>query len=332
MTNLIRPAYRLGTAVFEHSNNNVNVRLNERQLPANTRNGIGNYTITRRNFDASVISPRIAGDFDRLQALDIETQGAKVQLSDKTIEELFKMKIPDKTDTNWIAEKNRLVVDYVARGMTPEQIQQELEINKPLGREQRKIKSSQNFAEASLSVGDKIEEIKNQVVDGRVESRAQQVALVAQIALLLADTRAIEALTRIQLGDLARTIATLRLPTDHKLMGIPPRFIDIDFYNANAGLINLYLFSSVQADPNYNGGAGPLTYDTLVYNFYANPVTGMPPIKLTSTVTMMGRPVGRRYLDLHTRGVITQIQMRAAVAALPGGFANLDVAISPANQ
>ena len=83
MTNLIRPAYRLGTAVFEqfecaHLNNN-NVRLNERQLPANTRNGIGNYTITRRNFDASVISPRIAGDFDRLQALDIETQGAKVQ-------------------------------------------------------------------------------------------------------------------------------------------------------------------------------------------------------------------------------------------------------------
>ena len=168
MTNLIRPAYRLGTAVFDTAN--VNVRLNERQLPANTRNGIGNYTITRRNFDASVISPRIAGDFDRLQALDIETQGAKVQLSDKTIEELFKMKIPDKTDTNWIAEKNRLVVDYVARGMTPEQIQQELEINKPLGREQRKIKSSQNFAEASLSVGDKIEEIKNQVVDGRVES------------------------------------------------------------------------------------------------------------------------------------------------------------------
>mgnify|MGYP003642172284 CR=1 FL=1 len=322
MTNLIRPAYRLGTSMFEQKNV---------KLPPNIRNGIGNYTITRRNFDASVISPRIAGDFDRLQALDIETQGAKVQLSDKTIEELFKMKIPDKKDTTWIAEKNRLVVDYAARGMTPEQIQQELEINKPLGREQRKIKSSQNFAESSLSVGDKIEEIKNQVVDGRVESRAQQVALVAQIALLLADTRAIEALTRVQLGDLARTIATLRLPTDHKLLGIPPRFIDIDFYNANAGLINLYLFSSVQADPNYNGGAGPLTYDTLVYNFAGGP-TGIPPVKLTSMVASMGRGGGRRYLDLLTRGVITQMQMRVAVAGLPGGFANPDVAISPANQ
>ena len=322
MTNLIRPAYRLGTSVFD----TANVRL-----PVNTRNGIGNYTIVRRNFDSSVISPRIAGDFDRLQALDIETQGAKVQLSDKTIEELFKMKIPDKTDTKWITEKNRLVADYVARGLTPEQIQQELDINKPLGREQRKIKSSQNFAEASLSVGDKIEEIKNQVVDGRVESRAQQVALVAQIALLLADTRAIEALTRVQLGDLARTIATLKLPTDHKLMGIPPRFVDIDFYNANAGLINLYLFSSVQADPNYNGGAGPLTYDRMVYNFAAAP-TGIPPIKLTSMVTLMGRAGGRRYLDLNLRGIINQIQMRAAVVALPGGFANLDVAISPANQ
>ena len=45
--------------------------------------------------EASVISPRIAGDFDRLKALDVETQGAKVQLSDKTSEELFKMKVPD---------------------------------------------------------------------------------------------------------------------------------------------------------------------------------------------------------------------------------------------
>ena len=107
------------------------------------------------------------------------------------------MKVPDKTDTKWIEAKRALVADYVLRGMTPEQIEREIEINKPLGREQRKTARSKNFAESSLTLGDKIEEIKNQVVDGRVESRAQQVALLAELALLLTYTRAIERLSRV---------------------------------------------------------------------------------------------------------------------------------------
>ena len=48
------------------------------------------------------IKPRIAGDFDKLQAIDI---GAKIQLSEKKFEELFKTKVGDKTYINWLKKE-----------------------------------------------------------------------------------------------------------------------------------------------------------------------------------------------------------------------------------
>ena len=50
-------------------------------------------------------------------------------------------------------------------------------------------------------------------------------------------------------------------------------------------------------------------------------------------ITAMGnKAAGRRYLDLHRRGVINQAQLRSAVQLLPSGFASPDVSVSPANQ
>ena len=65
-------------------------------------------------------------DFDRLQAIDIELEGSKVQLSDKSIDEIFKIQIPDPTDVKWIAEKTRRVPMYRARGVSSQDIEQEI--------------------------------------------------------------------------------------------------------------------------------------------------------------------------------------------------------------
>ena len=158
--NMDRPAYKAG---INTCNCGSTEPIDLKKL--NKRNGLGNYNIERRNFDAPKIRPRIAGDFDKLQAIDIETQGAKIQLSEKTIAELFKTKVGDKTDSKWLAEKARLTALYQARGMTPLEIEREFEVNKPLGREQRKITSNQNIGQSSLSVADKIDEIKQEVAD-----------------------------------------------------------------------------------------------------------------------------------------------------------------------
>ena len=98
-----RPSFKLGTVQIKNKDGKISdlTKLDR-------RNGLGNYEIIRRNFEKPAIRPRIAGDFDKLQAIDIETQGTIIQLSDKTIEKLFKVKIPDKTDTQWLAEKARL--------------------------------------------------------------------------------------------------------------------------------------------------------------------------------------------------------------------------------
>ena len=89
---LERPSYRVGDS--------ISGKFNVPPIDTiNRRNGQGNYDLQRHNAIASNIRPRFAGDFDKLQAIDLELQGAKIQLSDKTIEELFSTKVPDKTDT-----------------------------------------------------------------------------------------------------------------------------------------------------------------------------------------------------------------------------------------
>lgn len=326
--NIQRPSFRLGTTKTQ----SVVVKPTDLQK-INKRSGLGNYDITRRNFEASEIRPRIAGDFDKLQAIDIETQGAKIQLSDKTIEELFKTKVGDKTDTQWLAEKARLTALYTARGMTMQQIERELEVNKPLGREQRKITSNQNIGQSSLSLVDKLEEIKHEVEDGRAESRAQQAVLTAQLALIFADTQAISQLSQQQFQGLAQTVARLNLPRNHKQIGLEPRYVDIAYYNANQGLVNLFLFSNITSDPNYGVG---IDFNRPIYNF-AGQANGIPAMAFTSAITAMGRGIvnglnQRRYLDLDRRGLINHAQLMAAVNALPNQFANANVSIAPANR
>ena len=322
---LERPSYKVGDS--------ISGKFNAPPIDTiNRRNGQGNYDLQRHNAIASTIRPRFAGDFDKLQAIDLELQGAKIQLSDKTIEELFSTKVGDKTDTQWLAERDRLIIMYKAKGLTSDQIDRELEVNKPLGREQRKVSSKQNIGQSSLTTNDKISELKQEVMEGRAESQKQQATITGQLALIFADTQAVDKFTQLQLTDLSQTVSKLNLPRDHKQLGLMPRYVDIDYYNVNAGLVNLFLFSNVASDPHFMSG---INYDTPVYNFASKKSTadGLPAMKFTSMITAMGNKAGgRRYLDLHRRGVINQTQLRSAVTQLQSGFANPDVSVSPAHQ
>jgi hypothetical protein len=310
------------------------------KIPPNSRNGVGNYEIKRPNYIATSIVPRQHTDFDKLQAMDIATMGQKVQLSDKTIKKLLMVDIPDPTDLSWIAERDRLIAQYQARGMSPAEIERELKVNKPLNREQRTTKTSRNIGQATLSMGQKLDKLQREVQEGRAESRVQQAQIIGQFALVLADTNAISALTQLQLTNLGEALARVGVPTTHKRLGIIPRFVDINFYLNNAGLINLLFFSKVRETPNtilYN-------YDKIVKNFVADPINGLPDppgargarrgaIRLTSAISALGRRGGRRiYFDLDRGGVISREQLRNFAAANPGGFAGEDFAIRPEHQ
>jgi hypothetical protein len=169
-------------------------------------------------------------------------------------------------------------------------------------------------------------------MEGRAESQTQQATITGQLALIFSDTQAVDKFTQLQLTDLSQTISSLHLPRDHKQLGLMPRYVDIDYYNVNAGLVNLFLFSNVASDPHFRNG---IDYDTPVYNFAPKKSTaaGLPAMKFISMISAMGNKAGgRRYLDLHRRGVINQTQLRSAVTQLQSGFANPDVSVSPAHQ
>jgi len=288
--------------------------------PVNHRSGLGNYNIQRKGLDSSEIKPRFYASFEELQATNV-ADAFKVELSDKTISELISVDIPDPQDTQWLTEKARLVAIYKAQGMTDADIKIELEKNKPLGRPQRTIKSTRNIAQSQLTTEQQLNELKQEIKQGRAESQRAQANMIAQFAVLMADIKTISNLTTTQLADLGASFARLGVPVNHKQLGLDPRFIDNQYYIKNAGMINLLLFSKVREEPNdqknYN-------YDILVKNFINNTKTGLPAVKLTTMIRGL-REKGKkqRFLDLERGGLISFKQLNAVSGALPGGLDNL---------
>ena len=319
-----RRAFKAGTSYVE-------LKQAQEINGINKRAGIGNYEMIRPAFRQSAIMPRQVVDFDKLQALDIEQAGQKVQLGESTLKQLFEVAVPDNQDTSWINEKARLTALYRRNGMTEEQIAREHDVNKPLGREQRTTTEQRNIGTSNLSMANKLKEIKEEVDNGNAQSRAQQAILTGQLALILNDTNSIEQLTQAQLQNLGQSLARIGVPTQHKSLGLVPRFVDINFYNANAGMINLLLFSKVRETPNTN----QYNYDRMVRNYPGNP-NGLPAMTLRSAISAVARnPDGNRpvfYFDLERGGVINRNQLRGAANIMGGFEGNENFSIAPDRQ
>lgn len=224
----------------------------------NQRRGMGNYEINRNNFKAPKIKPRQVVDFDKLQALNIEQAGQKVQFGESTIKALFEVAIPDKTDTKWLNEKARLTALYRAQGMTQEQIDRELEVNKPLGREQRKTKEKRNIAESGLSTGSKLDEIEQEIKEGRAENMVQQATLTGQISALLRNVDAVRKMSDGEFKKLTLMLSKLNVPKNYKALKLG-MIIDEQTYKDNAGIINMFLLSNVP--PNRSSNKPLLMFD-----------------------------------------------------------------------
>ena len=310
-----RPAFRAGVTYME-------TRPADDISNINKRRGTGNRQIVRPAFNAPPIKPRQVISFDKLQALDIEQAGQKVQLSDTSLKAMFNVEVPDEQDTQWLAEKERLTQQFLDNGMTQRQIDRELQVNKPLGREQRTISQLRNIGQSELTTANKLKEISEEIKSGNVQSRAEQAQMAGQIVEILDNVEDVAALSFEQLENLGRDLARIGVPTNHKRLGLIPRFVDNDYYLDNAGMINLLLFSKVRETPNTN----QYNYDLLCKN-YGSTQNGLPAIKLTSMVSQLSRTTDRRYLDLERGGTINLNQLRAAAGGTRGGFNSPDFAI-----
>jgi hypothetical protein len=318
MLRLERPSFLAGTIAPKQTRKPI--------IPVNKRKGFGNYDIERNGMTAPDIKPRFYASFDEMRATNAG-DSLTVSLSDKTLSELITVQIPDPQDVQWLTEKARLVAIYKARGMSDAGIKLELSKNKPLGREQRTIKSVRNIAQSQLTTEQQLNELKQEIKDGRVESQRAQANIIAQFAVLMADVKTISSLTQTQLADLGASFARLGVPVNHKQLGLEPRFVDNDYYIKNAGLINLLLFSKVREEPNdqknYN-------YDLLVKNYANNTKTGLPAVKLTTMIRgLRNKGQQRRFLDLDKGGLISLAQINAIYPTFQGGLQNPVFAITP---
>ena len=316
--NIKRPAFDAGTLAMNRQEADSIDDINQ-------RNGLGNKRIVRPSFMSPPVKPRITLEFDKLQLLNIQEAGENIKTTENKLGYTTAIQIPDITDFEWLREQTRLRaslrVQFTAAGFPaneiPAMITRELQINKPLGREQRTVSSTTDDVANSdkMNTKNKLIKLVRDVREGRAESRLGQQAITGQLVNILQDTQAISNLTNIQLAGLGEALGRIGVPTNYKALGLIPRYVDNTFYNANAGIINLLLFSKVREEPNtrlYN-------YDKMVKNFAAEPNNGLPlaganpgAMKLSTMIASLGRPGGRRlFLDLGRGGVISQAQLRA---------------------
>ena len=277
-------------------------------LTPNVRRGIGNYVIHRPGFESAKIAPRTVSTSENLRARDLSENGLKVQFGEKTFDEIFSVRVPDPTDVEWIAEKDRLVAMWKAKGLDDEAIRHELEVNKPLHRAQRTVKSEHNLATSQLDVSTKLDRIIKEVKEGRAESVAEQAYITGMLVNILRDTSSIENLTHRELTNLGSMFKRLHLPTEHKKMGLEPRFVDIDFYRANEGLINVFLLNRAEEEKG-------MDLNRPVKNF-TGPMGST--IKLTSFVSLMARTNNRLFLDLERGGLINENMLMREASQLGG--------------
>jgi hypothetical protein len=327
-----RPAYKSGVEISRQEADSID--------DINQRNGLGNRRIVRPSFMSPPIKPRITLEFDKLQLLNIQEAGENIKTTENKLGYTTTIQIPDITDFEWLREQTRLRaslrVQFTAAGFPvneiPAMIARELEINKPLGREQRTVSSTTDDVANSdkLTTKNKLQRIIQDVRQGRAETRLGQQAITGQLINILQDTTAISLLTNIQLTGLGEALARIGVPASHKALGIIPRFVDKQFYDANAGIINLLLFSKVREQPNTN----QYNYDLLVKNF-AGSVNGLPAVKLSRLVASLRRvgrggvPQGDRFLDLERGGLISIQEYRAGIPPR-GVVGNPDYDIQPA--
>lgn len=106
------------------------------------REGIGNYEAYRDNFRQKPTlgrnEPESNQSFAQQRAVDIEKQGLKIQLGEKTIQDLFWTRVPDETDTEWLAEKLRLVALGMLNAL-------------PFNRQQRQKTVKQNLGDLAIT-------------------------------------------------------------------------------------------------------------------------------------------------------------------------------------
>jgi len=221
----LRPAYKHNSSV-----------INRPIVPfKKTRFAIDNDVTRPATESAPGTKSRVPLGVDLMRKIDEEAYGAKVQLSEKTLDKLFNVRVDDPTDEIYINRKRELE----AEGRSPQ------EIENIIGR-QRQITKRVNLADSSLAVEDKIELLERAVKSGFDNTREGLSAIVGQTALLLRDGSFLDKMTPEDLNRLKEVLRGIDMPKDYRRAGFSHRIYTKPQYRAESGLINLYIMTHLE--------------------------------------------------------------------------------------
>ena len=290
------------------------------------RIGTGDYEITRNGGMRSDPRGRRVPGVSATVLSSVNTTTSKgVDLSDKTLSELFSVSIPDPSDVRWLEEFERMKADLIANGASPDEVKQVMKDAKPLGREQRSSLVRSNLGEAKMSNDNKFKELFEEVKEFRAETVQEKATIRDQLSLLFQKTDAISDMSDRQKQYLTTLLNSLNLEKTHLNAGLP-RILDFEFYSAkdNKGEINLFLANSIDmVQP-------PLTIGKPVISTKGNPI---------SVVSMeLALKSGTVFLDLDEHKLITYSQLVKYINNIPNideiapGFIQVNMEKAVANN
>lgn len=249
-------------------------RMKDLSLPK--RLGVGNRTIRRTATKAQSIAPRTAGDFDKLEAINISRYGKKVRLTGTPADQMVTINAFDDRDTDWLVEKARLVA--IGR---PNQL--------PLSREQRRVSKEVRFGDASLTNRERIKQIQKSVEQGITQGENGRIALGGEIAKVL-----MRGATGNDIELLRGAIEKLEIPTNYIDAGFTHRFWTPTQTSKKPELISSIIIYTLSNNPNTGFPASDATVIDETTNI-------AKPIKFQKLVTMLNLPLNNTVYDLVTK-------------------------------
>ena len=258
-----RPAFREGT---------INLNFKADRIPENKREGLGNRLIQRKGFKLEPPPPRLIPDWDSI-VYSYPLSDQNRHTIPEPLETFLEIDIPDDDDTSWLEEKERLTTEFKRQGMSDSEIKRRLKYDKPLGREQRKIRVSRGVATKSiLSMEEKLVEIAEEIVNGNVESRFKQDQFIGFLRQILNKQIVREDEEKKLLDPI---IDRLNISSDPRQLGIDFRYINGEYFNENVGNIQLFLLSQARKNihkklsldkPVLGLTGNPINMDTMIRN------------------------------------------------------------------
>lgn len=228
---IIRPAFKSGIS-------SVHFKADKIKPP----NKIGERSdlLNRPALSSASLGNRVVPDFEELDEEGERQHGLKVQLSDKTLKQLFMTKVPDTRDTAWIDEYNR----RISAGETPAQIK----ASPPFNRQQYTVETMKNFGQENVTTRDRLDMINNAFNQARIETRQDKALILAQLADILSSSENIEMVTTdMQLQSLQKAAKRAGMVKNWQdIPNLQSNIIDNSVMRGeNAGLIALYLLTNI---------------------------------------------------------------------------------------